>query len=211
MGAHAARFRQRQHYGMDRQARMFKALASLALAMTGGAGLLAWLEPKPHSSLNDPTLAGNPLLSRQRARQAVGSGDDAWDKPWRAIEVVALVHAVGPIGLALTATVPPDDLHFVIDEDGTVQALPSWTKRGAADGPQRVIRIGVVGSVPDRRLPSTQWLALRALLVELNAHAEATSGALPVKLGTVPDPTGRQGPSPGEHLRELLLRDGFLG
>ena len=188
---------------------MFKTLASLALAMTGGAGLLAWLEPRADNYPDDPALAGNPLLSRHLARQVVRSSGFTAERSWRGVEIVTLVGTSPAAGGTLTATLPPDNLHFVVGEDGGLQALPAWLQARSVLASGRMIRVGVVGRQSERRVPTCQWLALRALLAELSEQTQAVS--LPVRLEPVAQASSGEVLPLRQHLRTLLLKDGFLG
>jgi hypothetical protein len=190
---------------------MFKALAFLALAMTCGAGLMAWLEPRSENFADGPALAGNPLLSRHLARQVVqSSGGRPW-RPWRGVEVVALTGTGPTRSGTLTATLPPQNLHFVISENGELQALPAWRHQRTAGVSERLIRVGVLGGPSIRRVSTAQWLALRALLAELGERATSVSGSLPVRLEPVAVAGSGDALPWRQHLRTLLLKDGFLG
>jgi hypothetical protein len=77
-------------------------------------------------------------------------------------------------------------------------------------GAANMIRVGVVGRPSDRRLPTCQWLALRALLAELSEQTHPESGSLPIRLGSLAEPEGGGTPPIRQHLHSLLLKDGLL-
>ncbi len=207
----AATRRRRQRLRMDPRARMFKALATLALALTGGASLLAWLEPDPVDVAAASARTANPLIWRHLAREAIQKIDSAAASPWRAVEVVAVTDGGPARGATLSATLPPDDLHFLVAEDGRLQALPAWQHQQAADPSERVIRVGVVGRASEHHVASAQWNTLRALLAELAGQTRQSTGPLPVRLETDAQAGGAQAPPLQQHLHALLLKDGFLG
>ncbi len=188
---------------------MFKTLASLALAMTVGAGLLAWLEPRPANYAGDAALAGNPLLTRHLARQVVRSSGLSDSRIWRGVEIVTLAGTRQTAGGTLTASVPPENLHFVVGEDGGLRALPAWLQERDSASSTKMIRVGVVARRSDRRVPTSQWLTLRALLAELGEQTQAAS--LPVRLEPQADVDSGDAPPLRQHLHTLLVKDGLLG
>ncbi|HUU82856.1 MAG TPA: hypothetical protein VM243_05060 [Phycisphaerae bacterium] len=179
---------------------MTKTLATLAVSMTAGALLLAWLEPKPSNVLAAP-FAYDRDTFKLAARHAVGAASDVQPNGWTAVEVLAVADAgLGRRG-TLTATQPPDDFHFLVTAQGDLQPLAPWRRqRATADG-QRVIRIGLVGDPRTTRIPDAQRNALRALLLELTELA----GPLPVRVGN-----GRAAPPTHADLRTVLSEQGFL-
>ena len=162
---------------------MVKTLVGLAVSMTGGAVLLAWMEPQADDLAANRDLYGWGAF-QVAAHRAVASTGGIQPQGWSAVEVLPVADAgLGRRG-TLTATTPPDDFHFLVTEEGDLQPLTPWRYQQAVRDGRRVIRIGVLGAPAGGKIPSAQREALRALLLEL---------------------TGLAGP-----LRALLAKQGFV-
>jgi len=191
---------------------MFKALGALAVCMTGGALLLAWLEPAPEDYAAGGVALGDRAdarLLRSLARRAVRTTSLALGKPWDGVELVAIREGASGSAAALAATAPSNDLHFLIARSGRFRSLPSWRRQQAVSQQGRVIRIGLMGAPSSARVSTAQWTALRALLAELADQAGPIPGDLPIRLAGAEK---RLDSSPFvRHLRHLLTREGLLG
>jgi hypothetical protein len=188
-------------------------LGALALCMIGGAVLLGWLEPTPQDYA-DGRLAVGPRtdsrLLQGLARQVVRTTTSAPREPWSSVELVALDKEVAGTAAVLSARTPPENLHFLVDRDGQFRALPSWQRQLPVSERAQVIRVGLRGVLMTAGLSDAQWAALRALLVELDNHANTASGRLPIHLAADRRRTERLSPTLRQ-LRELLVREGLLG
>ena len=191
---------------------MFKALGALAVCMTGGALLLAWLEPAPEDYAAGGVALGDRAdarLLRSLARRAVRTTSSPPGKPWDGVELVAVTEGASSSAAALAATAPPGDLHFLIARSGRFRSLPSWRRQQAVSQQGRVIRIGLMGAPSSARVSTAQWTALRALLAELADQAGPIPGDLPIRLAGAEK---KLDSSPFvRHLRHLLTREGLLG
>lgn len=185
---------------------MFKSLAVLALAMTGGATLLAWAEPRSDDYANGHSALMAPLIAQRQARAAVGNLSS--DKLTRvvAIELAWLPMSKLSAGAALTATLPPATFHFQVDAVGSMQALPLW-KQSAVSEVGGVVRIALAGDVNSGRVPTAQWRALRALLAVLGEKSGVPAESFAVRLTAASASPAVDGL---EHLQSLLLEDGFV-
>jgi hypothetical protein len=184
---------------------MVKTLATLAVSMTGGALLLAWMEPQPSEVAGNRDLYGWGV-HQLAARRAVGAAVDVKPAGWSAVEVLALPEAGPGRHVALAATVPPDNLHFLVSPQGDVQPLAPWRRQQAAGETGRVIRIGVIGAAHAAALPVVQCDALRALLLELSDLA----GRMPVRVAGPQQDLLAAGPASSQSLHALLVERGFV-
>lgn len=176
--------------------------------MTGGALLLAWLEPLPPADAERP--GQDSLLIRRLARRAVGQPAMGQRLPWTGIEILPCLRDQQSAGL-LTATLPRKDLHFLVGADGLLQSLPAWQRQDDLAS-RRMIRVGVVASPNGEHIPRAQWIALRALLAALEERIQVDDQLLPIQLVA---PVGG-GPTTAlspidSHLKSLLSDGGFLG
>jgi hypothetical protein len=188
---------------------MFKALASLAICMIGGALLLAWLEPTPQDyATGQVALTQRPdaRLLRSLARRVVRSTEATPGKAWSGVEVVALAEGSSGRAATLTATAPLENLHFLVARNGQFRSLPSWQRQQPTAQRAEVIRIGLAGTSPATRIPAAQWTALRALLLELAEQTGSTPGSLPIHLAADGEGTDAEGSPFVQHLRDLLTR-----
>ena len=184
---------------------MVKTLATLAVSMTGGAVLLAWMEPQPGDLMAGRDLYGWDAF-QAAAHQAVGATGGVQPIEWSAVEVLAVPHAgLGRRG-TLAATTPPDDFHFLVTRQGDLQPLMPWQRQQAAGDGRRVIRVGVVGAPGSGGIPVAQRDALRALLLELAGLA----GPLPVRVGRTGESLVGGAPAAHKCLRALLAEQGFV-
>ena len=86
---------------------MVKTLATLAVSMTAGGVLLAWMEPRPAEVV--AARDGYGLGPFQvAARQAIGAAHEIEPGRWSAVEVVALAEVSPGSRRTLVATAPPD-------------------------------------------------------------------------------------------------------
>ena len=191
----------RRLYVMDQQARMWKSLACLVVAMTGTAALLDWIDPSglplTASPLSKPRIAG-------LAQAAVTDGVVIRPNRWQEIEI-----APGPAGLGsgeqpaaflLAVHAPKANYHFLVREDGRPWRDVAWSFQRSATGASArlqqaassvIIRVDAVGCVLMHREPTTcrkvhpthaQWLCVEALIATLNDRIRPDSTPLPVGL-----------------------------
>ena len=147
---------------MELNTRTFRVLVCLAVSMTSGSVLLAWLEPAPPPM--DAAMASARLAGQARSAVLACSKQVAL---WRSVTL--LPQAEPADGMALAAVAAADVVHFTIARNGAVHAGAAWlTQSRLADTGE--IRIGLNGAMAQTNsaIPQAQCVALQALLGALN-------------------------------------------
>lgn len=160
---------------MDQHTRMLKTLVCLAVAMTGTAAFLHWLDPS--STLRAPTLAAHDVAVL--VRSLVTDAVDIKPDQWKDVEVVA-----GPIGgnagTPLTASPDSAGCHFYIDQAGRPSRARGWSRQMPPDDAPHTVRIQVARASGAGEFPTPlQWFTIRNLVEALDA-ALLQNGAMRV-------------------------------
>ncbi|MCB9850426.1 MAG: hypothetical protein H6817_06940 [Phycisphaerales bacterium] len=157
---------------MPERTRMIRVWMSLVVAMSGGAMLLSWLE---HS----PTPLPPPIsLEKLQARaDQVVSTHDRGLRAWGGVKLVDVSRATDR--LALVATRPQDDVHFVLSTTGDMVVMEPWRAQEfvSDDG---CIRIGIESATTSGIASVSQLRGLQALLDALSK--EVAQGGQPATL-----------------------------
>lgn len=163
---------------MDQRARMFKVLTCLALAMTGAAGLLSWIEPTGPGSSGAPDLA----QVVAQARQAVTGDTSVSLGRWCQIDLSLCDDRLAGRTDVLAAVPSNDQYHFFVGDAGVVQANACWWEQESIARHGDAVRVGVYYRSGQSAVPLPQAIALQALVRELNRCCAAPSWALPVSV-----------------------------
>jgi len=163
---------------MDQRTRMFRVLVCLAVSMTAGSVLLAWLEPAPRV----PAHVATTEECQESARLAVASCPaPSIRHDWDAVLLSPIESGTDRLTLAAVRYQSP--VHFVVGRSGEIAADPSWRDQVSTSG-VREIRIGLRGSANAEVVSSAQRAAVLALLDALNrvVPRSESGGGLPVHL-----------------------------
>ena len=163
---------------MNRQTRMFRMLTCLALAMTGTAVLLSWMEPSGRGAAEQ--LA--PALAAMEAEQAVAVSAPIALGRWQRVDVVVCREAVSARANVLAAVPQTEQYHFLVQPDGHVLANPSWLDQAPIGDADDVVRVGVCCLDDDSDLSFSQRVALETLVTQLRRHCAVPGGSLIVSV-----------------------------
>lgn len=161
---------------MSHPKRMWGTLGCLALAMTGTAALLGWIDPT-NRFWNNPASAKEVV---QLAQSAVWDEVDVDAARWRSVEIVPTV-AAGRGGALTAQSAASPEYHFLIDETGRTERCEAWwTQATPLDAPSTV-RVRVV-QLGGSTLPPLQALAIESVLAAINRVVLPGDQRLPVRV-----------------------------
>ncbi len=159
---------------------MFRTLGGLAVAMTGTAGVLAWMDPSIPLGADSLTYEELSRIAYRLVQDDVRV--DA--RRWREVELVAA--RLDARGTMLAAAADDGECHFYIDEAGQAVQGRRWRQQtGASHAPHTVrIEIGLGETMPNggEGMSLQQWQSVQALLQALDTTVGDPGQPLPLRM-----------------------------